>query len=356
MPRPRILITFSLFLLIAPSALASISIASFNIRHLGWDRPTDLPAIAHVIDHFDLVAVQEVMSEDAIADLADELSSRSGEEWRYMTSHLIGRGSYKEAYSMMWRTSAVEYVGDAVVFLDNRDRYAREPFSARFRDKSTGIEFAVASVHVLYGDSVSDRIPEIRALADYWQWLGKVYGDTPRLLVGDFNYEPDGHAWDALKSLGAAPAITQGATTLSQRDGAYVSLYDNLWATPGALPIKEAGILRFPEILGMSHEQARETVSDHAPVYVIFEGADLNLTAAASTSFDTSQTAANDACIDLNRSSADKLADLPHIGPSRAARIIEMRPWRDVMNMTRVRGIGSGRLGDILESGLLCTG
>lgn len=356
MLRPRMLIPFLLFLIISPSALSSVSISSFNIKHLGWGDSKDYPALAQVINHFDLVAIQEVMSEDAVAKLAETVSSGTGEKWRYMTSHLIGRGSYKEAYTMMWRDSAVEYVDGAVVFIDNRDKYAREPFSARFREKATGLEFAVANVHILYGDSVSDRTPEIRALADYWQWLGEVYGDTPRLLMGDFNYAPDGDAWQPLKALGAAPAITQGATTLSPRDGRYANLYDNIWHTPGALPITEAGILRFPDILGISHEEARDTVSDHAPVYVVLEGGELNLSRASSDSFDTSQAAANDSCIDLNRSNASTLAELPHIGTARANRIIESRPWRDVRNLTNLNGIGNGRLGDILDSGLLCTG
>lgn len=354
MLRPRILISLWLFLIVSPSVFASITVASFNIRHLGWDKPTDYPALAHVINHFDIVAIQEVMSEDAIDKLANTLGRATGETWMHMTSHLIGRGSYKEAYSIMWRDSAIEYVDGAVVFIDHRDKYAREPFSARFRDKTTGLEFVLANIHVLYGNSVEDRIPEIKALADYWMWLEEVYGSTPRLLAGDFNYEPDGAAWDNLKVLGAAPAITQGATTISPRDKRYVNLYDNIWFTPGELPITSAGILQFPQVLGISHEVARETVSDHVPVYITLDGADLTLSSTSSTRFDTTQVAANDSCIDLNRSEADLLARLPHIGSARANQIIESRPWRDVRDLTSINGIGSGRLGDILESGLLC--
>lgn len=92
-----------------------------------------------------------------------------------MASDDLGRSSHREHYGFLWREREVEYVGGAAVFLDHRDVFAREPYSARFLDRDAGTEFAAATVHVFYGDSVGDRLPEIEALADYWQWLEEAY-------------------------------------------------------------------------------------------------------------------------------------------------------------------------------------
>ncbi|MBS9405369.1 hypothetical protein KG088_17295 [Halomonas sp. TRM85114] len=109
----------------------------------------------------------------------------------------------------------MDYVDGAVVFFDSGDSFAREPYSARFRSLHNGQVFAVANVHLVYGSSVGDRLPEIEALADYWEWLGEAYHDTPRLLMGDFNLMPHHDAWESLRNQGVIPAITQGAIAVS---------------------------------------------------------------------------------------------------------------------------------------------
>lgn len=340
-----------LFVIYLPPAVSSTTIASFNIRHLGYDRPTDFNQLAHIIQEFDIVAIQELMAENAIEVLTQRLNTESQGNWVYLVSHAIGRGSYKEHYAFLWNTEEVEYLDGAVVFLDHRDVFAREPLSARFRSLSTEQDFALANIHVLYGDSVSDREPEIEALADYWQWLSETYEDTPLLLMGDFNYEPHYPAWERLKRKGAIPAITQGATTLSPHDGRFASLYDNIWFNPKHVGIAETGVFNFPSALGISHEQARSTVSDHAPVYVRLASAGEDTLA----QHDTASPILNgSSCININASNLEQLERLPHIGSSRAQMIIENRPWQSVQHLQQISGIGSQRLLDIIDSNLLC--
>lgn len=59
-----------------------------------------------------------------------------------------------------------------MVFLDSQDVFSREPLSSRFLSRYTGETFALGDtlgdIHVLYGDSVSNRLSEINALEDYW--------------------------------------------------------------------------------------------------------------------------------------------------------------------------------------------
>lgn len=333
-------------------AVADIVIGSWNIQNLGWDNDKRYDKVAHVAGHFDFLAIQELMNETALERLEQAVEATTGESWSAMASHALGRSTYREHYAFLWRDSAVEYDSGAVVFIDHRGAFAREPFSAQFRSRRSGQAFAAATVHVTYGSSIGERLPEIEALADYWQWLGEVYPDTPRLLLGDFNLNPDHPGWEPLRDHGVVPVITTGATTLGLFDGRYANLYDNVWKRPGALDVSERGILRFPELFGIGHERARDVISDHAPVYLTLGIATLEPMAFEGELDELAPTMSW--CVDLNQSPAEVLTELPHVGPARAADILESRPWASPAELVRVRGLGAERVEAIQTSGLLC--
>ncbi|WP_417421283.1 helix-hairpin-helix domain-containing protein [Halomonas sp.] len=234
----------------------------------------------------------------------------------------------------------------------NRDAFAREPFSAQFRSGLTGQTFALANVHITYGSSVGDRLPEVEALASYWQWLKEVYPDTPRLLAGDFNLRPSHDGWAPLRTLGAIPLITDGATTLGMSEGVWSNLYDNIWSTPGELNITDSGIVQFPKLFESDHVTARDVISDHAPVWFALGKAELTLTAFDGNTYE----AANDEvyCINLNHATTEQLDELPNVGPVRAEQIIDMRPWESLQELSRVSGLGAASVRAIKESGLVC--
>jgi len=268
------------------AAASDIVVASWNTKRLGHGSQQSFPALATVASRADLLAVQEVMTEQGLAKLEAALEKQTGESWSTLASQAIGSSSYKEMYAFVWRDKSVAYEEGAVVYLDRGNRFIREPFSAKFKSLRDGSELALATVHILYGDGVSDRTPEIRALADYWTWMGTVYPSTPQMLVGDFNLPPSDPAWAPLKQY-AKPLITRGASTLSGKDGKFSSLYDNIWISKNSsLKIGSAGIIDYPKLIGWNHEKSRSHVSDHAPVYVTLGQAQLN-TATAVVSSDS---------------------------------------------------------------------
>lgn len=346
------LLVVTLLLLTPWMAQADVVIGSWNIQHLGWNNDKRYDKVAHVAQHFDFLAIQELMNEAALERLEQEVEAASGESWSSMASHALGRSTYREHYAFLWRDSAIDYESGAVVFIDHRDAFAREPFSAKFRSRRSGQEFVAATVHITYGQNLGDRLPEIAALADYWQWLEEVYPDTPRLLLGDFNLRPQHEGWESLRDLGVMPAIAEGATTLGLGDGRYANLYDNIWKVGGRLNVTGRGIVRFPELFGIDHERARDVVSDHAPVYLTLGNAELSL-----TTFDGDFHASTDIpayCIDLNEALAAELETLPHVGPARAEAIVSGRPWGAVDELTRVSGLGDARVREIRHSDQLC--
>ncbi len=253
---------------------ADAYVASWNIKRLGHGDSKDYAALAEVGARFDLIAAQEVMTEDGAERMLAALEARTGADWELMLSDAIGRGSYKEMYGFFWRTDEVEWVDGAIVYIDDRDVFAREPFSARFRAIEDDYTFVLGSVHIIYGDSVAERETEVAALRSYRDWLDETFRGSDVYIAGDFNLPPDNEAWAGMGAL-AAPLITSGATTLSETDGRFANLYDNIWVpTGGILPIAGAGILGFAnETLGISHSVARDTVSDHAPVWMKIDAA-----------------------------------------------------------------------------------
>lgn len=257
-----------ILMLSGPIAFADTFIGSWNIEHLGWETGKDMEAVAEVASAFDLLSVQEVMDPVALQELEVRLEARTGTEWSHLVSDLIGRGDYREAYGFLWREDRISWLDGAVVYIDPADSFSREPFSARFRT-AAGFEFVYATAHLIYGDDPSEREREVMELDRYLDWLRSSFPGSPVLISGDFNLAPDNPAWDLIGS-DMTPMIRDGATTLAKRDGAYANLYDNIWVPSGIeLPILQGGILEYPdEILDIPHREARDRVSDHAPVWI----------------------------------------------------------------------------------------
>ena len=255
---------------------SDIIFASWNIQHLGQGDHKKYNALAAIAGKVDVLAIQEVMSEDGVLRLKKAVEKHTDEQWSYLISRPVGSKSYKEMYAFLWRNSAVESVRSQTIYPDKGDRFIREPFSAKFKSKHDDSELAIGTVHILYGQGVTDRTPEIKALADYWRWMQTTYPGTPIIVAGDFNMPPTHESWSALKRY-AKPLITEGASTLSEKNGQYANLYDNIWVgLDTQLQIGQAGIIAFPKMLKMNHKDSRKHMSDHAPVYMTLGAARLD--------------------------------------------------------------------------------
>ncbi len=59
-------------------------------------------------------------------------------------------------------------------------------------------------------------------------------------------------------------------------------------------------------------------------------------------------------CIDINNASLQQLQNITHIGTERAEQLIGLRPFSSVNELTKINGIGSGRLKEIKAEGKAC--
>lgn len=243
-------------------------ILTWNMMRLGSGDQKSYGALAAIAANADILAVQEVMSQDGLDNLKSALEARTKESWSVLASDPAGSKAYKESYAFVTRDSAVEYVEGAASYLDRKRIFMRPPFSAVFKSKngSSSDVFALSTVHIVYGKSAADRTPEIAELGEYWTWLEQVYPGAKVMLMGDFNMPPTDQAFAGLKQH-AVPLITSGASTLSVANGRFANLYDNVWVSRTNPPkISGAGIVDYPKMIGWDHEKSRQHVSDHAPV------------------------------------------------------------------------------------------
>jgi DNA uptake protein ComE-like DNA-binding protein len=58
----------------------------------------------------------------------------------------------------------------------------------------------------------------------------------------------------------------------------------------------------------------------------------------------------------VNSAEAEELEQIIHIGPKRAAELIQIRPFSSLDDLVRINGIGPARLADIKEQGIACVG
>ncbi|WP_253742774.1 hypothetical protein [Halomonas sp. THAF12] len=89
-----------------PGLAGAAVIGSWNLEHLGWNNDKRLDRVVRVAGRFDLLAVQELMDDEALTRLERELEAVSGEDWSSMASHAVGRGRYREHYGFLWRPAA----------------------------------------------------------------------------------------------------------------------------------------------------------------------------------------------------------------------------------------------------------
>jgi endonuclease/exonuclease/phosphatase family metal-dependent hydrolase len=246
----------------------ALEMATWNVKQMGGkNEKRDWRRTALVItkNNIDFLALQEVLSPEALMHLELKLEAISGETWSSVISEKVGTGSNEEHYAFIWRDAKVEFTGDAITYIDADDRYLRAPFSAGFKSTDGKIEFIAGNVHVRFGKNKIARYPEVRELKEYWRWLTTYVAEGRTVFIaGDFKLEPKEPAYTGLK-IYAQPVIAKGYTTLSEKDGQFVYLHDNWWVDKH-IKLPEARIIEYPSQLKLTHSQARKEISDHAPV------------------------------------------------------------------------------------------
>ena len=292
----------------------NLLIATWNVRAFGdltekWissekDTPKrdlhSLLCIAEIVSRFDVIAIQEARDNlKALRHLVHALGPNWGLSLTDVTEGAPGNG---ERMAFLFDTRRVVPSGlacELVVPEEQlgrigpgalRRQFARTPYAVSFRSgKET---FVLVTLHVLYGESEEERLPEIRAIAEWLAgWARDINSwDHNLIALGDFNIDRRGDALhDAFISTGLdIPEDLQEAPRTIFSDPERPELnkfYDQIaWFTGrGGMPAlslrySRGGYFDFTGVALTSHALTRSQlswrISDHYPLWAEFSTRD----------------------------------------------------------------------------------
>ena len=246
----------------------TVTLTSWNVRNLSSNSRSDveLGLIALLLFRFDFIALQEVLDAEVIFRLQEILQKDFDVIYQMQVSDAVGHNK-KERYAFLWREGVIAQPSPATLYLDPGDKFEREPYYGRFRAGT--FDFLICPVHILFGDSESDRRPEIQTLDDVYQHFKGQNNEADVIICGDFNFDPTDQGFSELLNLGNMRfAIAPPAkTTIGDR-----SLYDNcFWSQDSAEIIADSGqVLEFDELMFPldSRKLINRLISDHRPISV----------------------------------------------------------------------------------------
>lgn len=261
-----------------------LRLATWNIMHFGngggyWRQTDALLYISEIIDHFDLVAVQEVNTN--LEQLDDLMKNYLGPEWDYIVTDTTGGElGNDERMAFLFRKGKVRFgkLAGEIVLPDGQTivgasgvanegefkrhhQFARSPFVTGFQ--CGWFDFMICTVHIYFGnpprkpegmsqndyavlkaDYMTIWKTEIRSLAEYLAerqkserrrelaWLKSKGWDTEQskanyILLGDFNIvSPEHETMRALKEAGFD--IPEGMENLPTTLGKEKAFYDQI--------------------------------------------------------------------------------------------------------------------------------
>ncbi len=293
----------------------NLLIATWNLRAFGdltekWsagenDSPRrdlrSLRYIAEVVSRFDVVAVQEVR--DNLKCLRHMLKVL-GPNWGFtMTDVTKGKEGNNERLAFLFDTRRLKLSGLACELVVPeaeqgriapdalKTQFARTPYAVSFR--SADKTFILITLHVKYGGESQERIPELKAIAEWLAgWAREINSwDQNVIALGDFNIDrKDDALYQAFTSTGlCTPEDLNRVPRTIFSDPAKPDLkqfYDQVaWFTGKnncpALSLKycRGGSFDFAKVAlesrGLSDTQSNRTqlswqISDHYPLWTEF--------------------------------------------------------------------------------------
>jgi endonuclease/exonuclease/phosphatase family metal-dependent hydrolase len=288
----------------------NLLIGTWNLRAFGgltkrWaaeakDSPKrnfrDVRLIAEIASHFDVIALQEVRGNiRALRHLMKVL----GEDWAFLLTDVTkGPAGNDERLAFAYDRRRVKPSGlacELVVWLETEapgiregalDRqFARTPYACSFQTlggRST--TFILVTLHVDWGDTAADRIPELKAIAEWlagWAEQEEEWNHNV-IALGDFNIDGlDTALYQAFTSTGLepAPGLATLPRTIFDREGAHHHYDQIAWfndAKKGpVLTLTCSKADRFDFVPNLRGDQTLQGLSwhmsDHYPLFVEFD-------------------------------------------------------------------------------------
>ncbi len=285
----------------------NLLIATWNLRAFGdltekWkaqgsDSPKRdfhaLRCIAEIVSRFDVIAIQE-----ARANLKSlrHMMKILGQNWGLILSDVTkGSPGNGERLAFVFDTRRIRLSGLACELVvpqeklseisqDNLDKqFARTPYAVSFQ--SGNKTFILVTLHVIYGKKAADRVPELKAIAEWLaDWAKDINAWGHNLIaLGDFNIDRHGDKlYDAFVSTGlyVPDDINEIPRTIfdSSKENYFydqISWFTGKDGTPAlSLEYLRGGSFDFTQTalktLGLTKNQLSWRISDHYPLWAEF--------------------------------------------------------------------------------------
>jgi len=284
----------------------NILIATWNIRAFGnltekWITEEDdspkrnlhaLRCITEIVSQFDVIALQEVRGN---LKCLRHMLKLLGSNWSFILTDVTkGDQGNDERMAFLFDTRKVSLSGLAceLVVPESDDiesnafnkQFARTPYAVAFQ--SAGHTFILVTLHVLYGKSPEERVPELKAIAEWlddWARDANAW-DHNLIALGDFNIDRmDDPLYKAFTSTGLHTPADLNAIprTIFARpeDPETAKFYDQIaWFTDGegkprlSMQYSSGGSYDFTDIVmkSLSKQKLSWRMSDHYPLWVEF--------------------------------------------------------------------------------------
>ena len=255
----------------------SITIGSINLWNYGGGSEKKKPKrVAQIIADagFNVVAMQEILDEDAARRIADEL----GLGWQYAWAK-PGSGRDAKGYAFLWDTNRCVPVSAPAIYEDAVGLLTRPPFVGCFEFETFHIQ--LINTQIFSKGHKSFERSDVKQ-QEYKQLCGPIYRriddagrvkylPTYTIVLGDFNMLP---AWcdechqdpDFIRECDGRRIVCEmrEATSLKQDGSGYMFSIDHFSFDSARIPRSCATVRRIDATgdLGLY----REEVSDHVPI------------------------------------------------------------------------------------------
>lgn len=248
-----------------------LKIATFNIQNFGKSKlakPLIMDTLVSVIRNFDIVAVQEItdVSNQTAGKFLEMINDNYPAKYKMACSNRSGREfndkRSAEQYAFYYNSSTIDLI-DTTLYDDKKnDYFQREPYIAQFKDKRTGQQIVMVTIHT----APEFAVQEIDALVHVAEWIPTRFKNTENLIFcGDFNASCSYASTKELDEMDFRKPpffwiVPDNANTnLSKNDCAYDRFVSNQKMKD---KIKKWDVYRYFKT---------KAVSDHWPVYVEVE-------------------------------------------------------------------------------------
>ncbi|MFK7776582.1 MAG: endonuclease/exonuclease/phosphatase family protein [Gimesia sp.] len=249
----------------------TIRIASFNIQVFGQSKmkkPLVPQILARIIQQFDVVAIQEIRSQDqTVMDRFLSIVNSGEHRYAYILGSRQGRTASKEQYAFIYNTDRIR-VNEKWTYtvIDKYDKLHRPPYVAHFQtlgsSSNNPFTFSLINIHT----DPDETKQELNVLDDVYRVVasdGSQEDDV--ILLGDLNVN-DQH----LGELGMIPDLmwTVSKVPTNTRKS---KQYDNiLFHRHHSQEFTgKSGVYDFKTRFKLTEKEAL-TVSDHLPIWAEF--------------------------------------------------------------------------------------